>query len=59
MHCVNPKYVPRNYLAQHSIDALAQSDASVLERLMMVLHHPYDEQPARDQLGEPASLSWC
>jgi protein adenylyltransferase len=52
MNGVNPKYVPRNYLAQLSIDALAQGDASVLERLMKVLERPYDEQPGNDDLAE-------
>ena len=52
MNSVNPKYVPRNYLAQQAIDALAQGDASVLERLMKVLERPYDEQPENDDLAE-------
>jgi uncharacterized protein YdiU (UPF0061 family) len=52
MNAANPKYVLRNYLAQLSIDALEQGDASVLERLMKVLERPYDEQPAHDDLAE-------
>lgn len=52
MDRVNPKYVLRNYLAQLAIDALAQGDASVLERLMKVLERPYDEQPGNDDLAE-------
>jgi uncharacterized protein YdiU (UPF0061 family) len=52
MNRVNPKYVPRNYLAQLAIDALAQEDSSVLERLMKVLKRPYDEQPEHDALAE-------
>ena len=48
MNAVNPKYVPRNYLAQQAIDAMAAGDASVLEKLMKVLERPYDEQPGND-----------
>jgi len=51
MNAVNPKYVPRNYLAQQAIDAMAAGDASVLARLMAVLARPYDEQPAHDELA--------
>ncbi len=51
MNLVNPKYVLRNYLAQQSIDALAAGDASVLERVMKVLQHPYDEQPEQNDLA--------
>jgi len=51
MNSVNPKYVPRNYLAQQAIDALTQGDASVLDRLMKVLERPYDEQPENDGLA--------
>jgi serine/tyrosine/threonine adenylyltransferase len=52
MNRANPKYVLRNYLAQLAIEALAEGDASVLERLMSVLEHPYDEQPAHEDLAE-------
>ncbi len=47
----NPKYVFRNYLAQQAIDALEGGDGSVLERLMMVLKKPYDEQPEHQDLA--------
>jgi serine/tyrosine/threonine adenylyltransferase len=48
----NPKYVFRNYLAQLAIDAIEQrDDTSVLERLMRVLEHPYDEQPEHQDLA--------
>jgi uncharacterized protein YdiU (UPF0061 family) len=51
MNAVNPKYVFRNYLAQQAIDALERGDASMLERLMLVLKKPYDEQPAHQDLA--------
>jgi len=49
MQSVNPKYVFRNYLAQQAIDALEAGDASLLERLMLVLQRPYDEQPGNEE----------
>ena len=54
MNAANPKYVFRNYLAQQAIDALENGDASVLERLMAVLQHPYDEQPGHAGPGRAA-----
>ncbi|HEX6319432.1 MAG TPA: YdiU family protein [Burkholderiales bacterium] len=51
MSRANPKYVFRNYLAVQAIDALAQGDAALLERLMQVLQRPYDEQPEHDELA--------
>jgi len=51
MHAANPKFVFRNYLAQQAIDALEKGDASVLERLMLVLRKPYDDQPEHEDLA--------
>jgi uncharacterized protein YdiU (UPF0061 family) len=51
MKRVNPKYVPRNYLAQTAITAAERGDPSVLERLMRVLRTPYDEQPQEQDLA--------
>jgi uncharacterized protein YdiU (UPF0061 family) len=51
MNAVNPKYVFRNYLAQLAIDGLEKDDPAMLERLIAVLQHPYDEQPGNDDLA--------
>jgi uncharacterized protein YdiU (UPF0061 family) len=51
MNSVNPKYVFRNYLAQLAIDGLENNDAAVLERLLAVLQHPYEEQPGNADLA--------
>jgi len=51
MNRCNPKYVPRNYLAQLAIDALEQGDASLIERLLDVLERPYDEQAEHEDLA--------
>jgi len=55
MDRVNPKYVLRNYLAETAIRKAAdERDYSEIERLMRLLAHPYDEQPAMQAYAEPA-----
>lgn len=45
MQRVNPKYILRNYLAEQAIrKAEDEGDYSEIERLLLLLHQPYDEQ---------------
>ncbi|MCF8720843.1 protein adenylyltransferase SelO [Nitrospina gracilis] len=46
MDAINPKFILRNYLAQKAIDrALKENDHSEIERLRVILKHPFGDQP--------------
>ena len=45
MNSVNPRFVPRNYLAQQAIDQAERGQLAPLQQLMAILRKPYDEQP--------------
>ena len=51
MNRVNPKYVFRNYLAQLAIDKAEQGDFSMIDDLLELLKHPYDEQPGKEEFA--------
>jgi uncharacterized protein YdiU (UPF0061 family) len=51
MNAVNPKYIPRNYLAQLAIDAAEAGDLAPLHELFDVLRRPYDDQPGRERFA--------
>lgn len=44
MNAINPRYVFRNYLAQLAIDKAEGGDFSMVDELLALFRHPYDEQ---------------
>ena len=52
MNATNPKYVLRNYLAQLAIDKSEEGDHSMIDELLELLRHPYDEQPEMETYAE-------
>ncbi len=54
MDAVNPKYILRNYLAQNAITrATEHRDYSEIDRLLVLLRNPYDEQPEMEEYAAP------
>jgi uncharacterized protein YdiU (UPF0061 family) len=52
MNLVNPKFVLRNYVAQLAIDRAEVGDGSVVQELLEVLRHPFDEHPGKERFAE-------
>jgi hypothetical protein len=51
---VNPRYILRNYLAQHAIERAEAGDDGEIERLWSLLRDPYRDQPGMERYAEPA-----
>ncbi len=52
MNAVNPKYVLRNYLSQLAIDKADKGDFSMVNELLEVMRHPYDEQVDKQEYAK-------
>ncbi|PHS70299.1 MAG: hypothetical protein COB23_04070 [Methylophaga sp.] len=51
MNTVNPKYVLRNYMAQLAIDKAEQGNFDMVNELLELLRHPYDEQIDKEEFA--------
>ncbi|MGB5671606.1 MAG: protein adenylyltransferase SelO family protein, partial [Sedimenticolaceae bacterium] len=45
IQAVNPRYVLRNYLVQRAIEQAEQGDYAEIDRLLVLLSRPFDDQP--------------
>ena len=48
MNRINPKFVLRNYLAQLAIDKAEVGEYDMVNELLEVMRHPYDDQPGKE-----------
>jgi len=49
---VNPKYVLKNYMLQEAIDLAHKGDYSMVETLLYIAEHPYDELPQFEHFAQ-------
>jgi uncharacterized protein YdiU (UPF0061 family) len=56
MNSVNPAYIPRNHLVEQAINAFVeQQDNTLMNELLSVLKHPYEQQKNTKHLQQPPS----
>jgi uncharacterized protein YdiU (UPF0061 family) len=48
----NPKYVLKNYMIQEAIDLAQKGDFSMVETLLYIAAHPYDELPELEDFAK-------
>jgi len=53
MRAANPAFIPRNHRVESALRAAESGNYSLFHRLVAVLSHPYDEQPAMADLAKP------
>ena len=54
MRAINPKYILRNYMAQIAIESAQRGYYTEVNRLLKILHSPFDEHPdAEEYAGLP------
>ncbi|MGE3151409.1 MAG: YdiU family protein [Nitrospiraceae bacterium] len=53
MQRVNPKYILRNYLAQAAIEKAQQKEYAEIDRLLVLLHHPFDDHSGMESYALP------
>jgi uncharacterized protein YdiU (UPF0061 family) len=52
MLTTNPKYVLKNYILQEAIDLAQKGDFSMVETLLYIAAHPYDELPEYEHFAQ-------
>lgn len=54
MRRVNPWIIPRNHRVEEALAAAEAGELAPFQRLLEAVRHPFDEDPARAPLAEPA-----
>jgi serine/tyrosine/threonine adenylyltransferase len=54
LRAANPRIVPRNHHVEQAIDAAYDGDLSPFDRLLEATRDPFGDDPAYDDLAEPA-----